>query len=318
MRTIPIFDAKEDCTHSPSDGNPIWQESCLFAWHDLKTGVGGFWRIGQEANAAALNSCFGLFTADGLRFRSNVTGVPMAASDRGPTHMSWGKQLRVDLDRLAMKADFPDCEASLTFKDFHPRYDHLPLANIPVSAERHGYHFECSGRMTGRVRIGERELDIDALAYRDRSWGPRDWGALRGTRWWPFVFGPDLCGNVIAVVGDNGVVGVFGYVLRDGVPYAIVEGGDVAVTLDYDAVGPRSGDAVFTLENGEKLELHHERSDAIVLFVRGYTAVESIGITRSGNRIGMSDLEVCTNPAGGIKPPVLTFNANNGEGMSRR
>jgi hypothetical protein len=317
MRSIPIFDAKEEGTHMPTDNDPSFQESALFAWYDLKSGLGGFWRIGQEAVAGALNSCFGMFTADGLRFRSNVTGVPMAAADRGETHMGWGKVLRADLSQLAIKADFPDCEASLKFSDFHPRYHHYPLVNIPVSTEQHGHHFECSGRMTGRVRVGNSELEVDALAYRDRSWGPRRWGTMRATRWWPFVFGPDLCGNILAVVDESGYRGCRGYIIRDGVPYAVAEG-DVAVTLDYDAIGPRSGYAPFVLENGEKMELHHERKDGIVLHVRGYTAVESIGLARWGDRVGMSDLEVCTNPTGGTKPPVMTLNANNGDGLSRR
>lgn len=316
MRDIPIFDAKHDCPH-PSGSDPTFQESALFVWHDMAAGLGGFWRLGQEPNVMALNSCFGVFTADGWRFRSNVTGVPMAKADRGGTHMGWGKELRVDLDRLAIKADFPDCEASLKFEDFHPLYDNLVLIDIPVEPGRFGHHFEVSGRMTGRVRIGPREITVNALAYRDRSWGPRKWGSLRSTRWWPFVFGPDLCGNILAAVDEGGYSGCRGYVLRDGVPHAVIKG-DIAATLDYDAIGPRSGLAEFTLDNGEKVELHHTRSDGVVLHVRGYTAVESIGTARWGDRIGMSNLEVCTNPTGGTKPPVLALNASNGDGLSRR
>ena len=44
----------------------------------------------------------------------------------------------------------------------------------------------------------------------------------------------------------------------------------------------------------------------------------SIVIARYGDRTGMSNFEVCTNPAGGTLPPVLTLGANNGEGLSRR
>ena len=93
MRSIPIFDAKEEGTHAPTNNDPSFQESALFAWYDLKSGLGGFWRIGQETVLGALNSCFGMFTAEGLRFRSNVTGVPMAAADRSETQMGWGRSL---------------------------------------------------------------------------------------------------------------------------------------------------------------------------------------------------------------------------------
>jgi len=93
---------------------------------------------------------------------------------------------------------------------------------------------------------------------------------------------------------------------------------DIAATLDYDAIGPRSGHLRFTLENGETGELSHQRSDGIVLHVRGYTAVESIGTARWGDRVGFSNFEVSTNAAGGSKPPVVTLNANISNGISRR
>ncbi|TAL04271.1 MAG: hypothetical protein EPO08_01820 [Rhodospirillaceae bacterium] len=289
----------------------------MFVWHDLTAGVGGFWRLGQEAVIGKLNSCFGIFTADGVRFRSNVTGVPMVAGDRSETHMGWGSALRVDLDRLAIKADFPGCEASLKFDDFFPRYDWFVLTNRPMPPGQPSHHFEVAGRMTGRVRIDGREIEINALGYRDRSWGGRRWEGLRGTRWWPSVFGPDLCAFTTASIHESGYGGAYGYVIRDGVPYSMTKM-DVTATLDYDAISPRAGEARFTLENGETGVLHHTPSDGIVLHVRGYTAVESIGKVRWGDRIGMSNFEVCTNPAGGSQPPVLTLGANNGDGLSRR
>jgi len=316
MSSIPIFDAKQDCPHA-DNGDPTFQESALFVWHDLDAGVGGFLRLGQEPVVEALNSCFGLFTKDGLRFRSNVTGVAMQPGDRGETHMGWGRNLCVDLDAQSIKADFPDCEASLTFEDFHPRYDYLALVGITMPEGHTGHHFEVAGRMTGRIRLGDRELQINALGYRDRSWGGRRWDAMRSTRWWPVVFGPDLSFHVLASVLDEGFHGCYGYMLRDGEPQ-VLDVQDLAVTLDYDAIGPRSGHARFVTRDGEHGELYHERSDAIVLHVRGYTAVESIGTVRLGDRLGMSNLEVCTNPCGGTKPPVMTLEANCGDGLSRR
>lgn len=316
MADIPFFPDVDDCPHTPSN-DPTFQESSLFVWHDLDQGVGGFWRLGQEPVAGALNSCFGVFTRDGLRFRSNVTGVEMRPGDRGETHMGWGRELRVDLDSLAIRAEFPDCEASLRFEDFHPRYDYVALVNGPPMPDGTAHHFEVAGRMTGQVRIGDRELQINALGYRDRSWGPREWGRLRSTRWWPSVYGPDLSAHVLAVVTDSGQYMTFGYVLRDGVAHAMTQS-EITATLDPDALSPRAGRAVFTLANGERHEISHERSDGVVLHVRGYTAVESIGVARWGDRVGMSNLEICTNPTGGQKPPVVALGADNGQGLSRR
>ena len=74
MTDFAIHDASDDCPHSPGS-DPSFQESSLFVWHDLAAGIGGFWRLGQEPVIGALNSCFGIFTSAGQRFRSNVTGA---------------------------------------------------------------------------------------------------------------------------------------------------------------------------------------------------------------------------------------------------
>ncbi len=312
MSNFATFDAVHDCTHAP-DGDPGFQESALFVWHDISAGIGGFLRLGQEAVKGELNCCFGVFTHDGLRFRSNVTGLPMRPGDRSETHMGCGPELRVDLDCLRLRADFPDCQAELAFADFFPRYDWFALLDRPGHAS---HHFENAGTMKGRVLIGGREVAVDALGYRDRSWGTREWTGLRSTRWWPSVFGPDLVFFLTASVHEQGH-GAYGYMVRDGVPQTLRDV-DIGAMLDYDAISPRSGEGNFTMPDGSHGLLRHDCSDGIVLHVRGYTAIESIGTARFGERIGMSNLEVSTNPAGGCLPPVLTLRANNGEGLSRR
>ncbi len=314
MSEIPIFDAADDRPHPPGS-DPTWQESALFVWHDPQAGLGGFWRLGQEPVVGALNSCFGLFTDDGLRFRSNVTGVPMAASDRGAAHMGWGAHLRADFDdHIDIRADFPDCEALLRFEDFHPRYDYSRLVGVPLGES---HHFEVAGRMRGTVRMGEREIAIDALGYRDRSWSNRNWSVLRATRWWPCVFGPDLSLHLIHAFADEGRLLKAGYLLRDG-KAVVVRNSEIVTHLDSDALSVVGGAGRVVLETGEELELQMKPRDGVVLHVRGYTAVEAIGSVRMGGREGFSDLEVSSNPLGGAKPPVLALRANNAQGLTRR
>jgi len=319
LSDLPILPEADDRPHRPESDDPLWQESSLFVWRDAKAGLAGFWRLGQEPNVAELNSCFGVFTDDGVRFRSNVTGAPMAADDRGEGHMGWGPQLRVDFDGDArIKADFPDCQAKLRFSDFHPRYDYIAMTGMRGQLGGAPHHIEVSGRMTGVVTLGGREIEIDALGYRDRSWGHRDWSTGRGTRWWPCVFGPDLALHVMHLVRPPGNIVKMGYVRRGEQVIPIVES-DWVVGLESDGLTPRVGEARLGLENGETLRVTCDRVDGVVLHVRGYTAVETIGVARlEDGRTGMSNLEVCTNPTGGSNPPIFTIGSNNGEGLSRR
>ena len=140
---------------------------------------------------------------------------------------------------------------------------------------------------------------------------------MRGTRWWPSVFGPDLCLFLTASVHEPNNYGSYGYMIKDGIPTTLTNV-DIGATLDSDAISPRAGLGRFTMANGEAGTVQHERTDGILLHVRGYSAVESIGTVRWGDRVGMSNLEVSTNPAGGNRPPILTLGANSGEGLSQR
>jgi hypothetical protein len=168
--------------------------------------------------------------------------------------------------------------------------------------------------MRGRIRIGDDEYEIDALGYRDRSWSRRDWSTIRGTRWWPCVFGPDLTTHVIHLAHEGRVLKV-GYVWRDGATIPIIDS-DVLVALESDALTPRRGQGVLHLANGETLEIECDRSHGIVMHVRGYTAVETIGTARLGDRMGMSNLEVSTNAAGGHALPVVTLGSNAEDGLT--
>ncbi len=38
-------------------------------------------------------------------------------------------------------------------------------------------HFEQSGRVSGRIELDGEVFDVDGFGVRDKSWGPRDWGA---------------------------------------------------------------------------------------------------------------------------------------------
>lgn len=311
-----IFDSSADLTHE-FEADPSWQESSVFAWNDLENGVSGFWRLGQEPVIGALNSSFGVSTLDGQRFRHNVTGVPMVVGDRGPTHMAHENKLRVDLDTLSITIDFPECEARLQFTDFLPLFDYLNQVKREGGRGEIGHHIEMPGRLRGTMRIGDRDIKLDALAHRDRSWGPRDWSRVRATRWWPCVFGEDLSLHMLTVVDTNPVVMKVGYLYRDGVMKRIADL-DCLVTIEADGVSARSASGHILLEDGEELDIAFTPHDSFMMFVRGYSANETMGTVRLGDRVGMSHLEICTNPSGGQNSVSVVVRANNVDGLTRR
>ena len=92
----------------------------------------------------------------------------------------------------------------------------------------------------------------------------------------------------------------------------------MAVTLDYDAISPRAAHAHFVLETGEVVNLYHQRTSGVLLDVRGFRAVESIGTARWGERVGMSNVEVCTNAFAGTREPAMILEADHSQGLSKR
>lgn len=313
--TVAAYAPQDDLPHEPlADAN--WQESALFTWFDAAAGLGGFYRLGHEPHNGSANCCFGVFTTAGERFRWNVSGVPMSAHERSATAMSL-QSTRAELgEQLRLTAEFSQCAVDLRFDDYHPRFDYLDLVGVARDSFV-GHHFEVAGRMYGRVLLNGREYRIDAQAYRDRSWGLRWWNRYRSARWWPIVFGPDLSLQVVHFLSADGKFRRYGYLMRDGVPRRL-KSSRIVLPVEDDAFTYRSAHLEVQSEDGERFVIDHRVVDGIVLQVRGFAAVEGIGVaTLADGRSGFGNLEANSNPLGGDQPPALSLYANMQDGSSR-
>jgi hypothetical protein len=315
QREIRVLDPDQDRTHD-GRGDPAFQESSVIVWHDLASGVGGVWRISQEPQNKLARSCFAVFATDGARFRQNIEPAPMGPGDRGPSHMSLGEALWLDLAAMTVEARFPECQAKLAFKDFHPRYDYFDLMDLRPPHGGDDGHVEVSGSLTGTVTIGGRDYRVNALAHRARAWGPRRWGALLSTRWWPIVFGPDLSIGLQSAVTRNGGRDCRGYVMRDGVPTPLAAA-DIAMRLEHDTAGPKAGQARLALDGGQAFEARHQRTSEVFLDIEGVLAIQSIGVAEFAGRRGMSSVEVCAHPFGGEGIPGVVLEADGSQGFVR-
>jgi hypothetical protein len=311
---INTYSATDDAPHADGAG-PDWQESVLFTWFDEKAELGGFYRLGHEPQHRMGNCCFGVFTTSGERFRWNVTGAPMVTADRAETHMGLGPTRATLADGLRLSAQFADCEAELTFRDYHARFDYLDLVGIKRD-DFVAHHFEVAGHMTGRVVLAGRGFDIDAQGYRDRSWGNRHWNQFRSARWWPIVFGPDLSMQVVHFLSSDGKFRRYGYLMRNGVP-ELLRSSRIVLPVEDDAFTYRSAQLELESMSGERLLIDHQVRDGIILEVRGFAAMEGIGTARLDGRTGFANLEANSNPLGGSQAPALVLYANMRDGFSR-
>lgn len=312
-------DERSELRQKPS-GEEWWQDSAFIVWHAAEAGIGGVVRIGHEPDHAGgvVALWCGVVTRDGLRYRRN-TSTPLTDGDRlengfgahaGRYAISWE-------DGLRYRVDDEDCHIDLAVEDFYPRTDFFPASAGTLVDDFASSHFETSGRITGAVRLGDRDYEVDGLCHRDRSWGIRKWDTLLNHRWIPGTVGPELSFGSISWHGIDGSLRQFGYVVREGEVIHASEV-DVVVALDADGASARGATATWQFEDGEEFVLECTPIDGVVFAQHEVVSIDNICEVVVDGKAGFCDLELSNNARGGTRPLTLARRAAMVDGLSRR
>jgi len=236
-----MIEPRDDHPHARG-GEPAWSESTYFNFHDRSSGLAGFTRVGFRPNEGTADATLFLFLPGGgavaVLEREARTDTPDVARVGGVAHecaeelARWrvrceGKGLGVahagDVD-IAGEAprlgSVVAVEAKLDFGACMPpfgtsgRRQRTAEAAASASAVAAG-HFEQAGLVRGQVRVGDEAFVVDGLGLRDRSWGPRDWSAPWGWRWFSIPFSSEFAIGVHCVLFPGREVQA-GWVWRDG------------------------------------------------------------------------------------------------------
>ncbi|MDH3644140.1 MAG: hypothetical protein OES38_18690 [Gammaproteobacteria bacterium] len=133
-------------------------------------------------------------------------------------------------------------------------------------------HFEQSGRFSGSIKLGEETWQVAGYGVRDKSWGPRDWGASTQTsgidrpattddgpapfvNWFSMNFGPDIAlGGACGRAADGEMRGQ-GWYQEDGTS---TELNNVHITTQYKADSIWHTNVHLTAEtgHGKPLDIH--------------------------------------------------------------
>jgi hypothetical protein len=304
----------------PDPTEEWWQDSVFVAWHAQAAGIGGIFRIGHEPGFSGGVSAlwFGLVTHEGLRYRRGGV-TPLSAADRidGGFGAREGAYRQFYDGRMRYVVDDEDLHLDLAVEDFYPRTDFFPPDAGTVSQDFASAHYECSGRITGAVRLGGRDFEVDGLCHRDHSWGARRWNLLLNHRWMPGTFGPELSFGSIAWHGVDDTVRQFGYLVRSG-EVTIADAVDITVTIEPDGTTARAGRTEWTLPGEPPVIIDCAPFDGTVSEHHGVGVVDSICALEREGRLGFCDLEISTNPRLGTRPIATALRATNVDGLSRR
>lgn len=254
-----MFTESDEEFHPPGR-EPHWQESFYFNWSNPATDDFGLVRIGVNPGAGTADAVAMLFhrgrlahvhAAVGEPFSNDGRSRPVTAGIRvGHLELRMVRPMSTWLIRL----DAPRAHAELRWSAFTPVIDFAGC--FPGDASHTQEHLEQSGRVIGSVTIDGATRKIDGLGQRDKSWGSRDWSAIRGWEWIAAQFddGSALNATLTHVEGLSQSAGFF---FHDGITDLVTE-----TSIDYCwAAEHQPAQAVITvkLQSGR-----HERFSAEV------------------------------------------------------
>jgi hypothetical protein len=300
---------------------PFWQESVVLVWSDLEHGYFGFHRLGHEPYAnggqGISTNWIGIATRDGTRFHRHAN-LPLRPEDRtADTFMATESCSAQFIGGTARwRIDEPDCQMDLIAEDFTPRFDLFRKGGTVVDDFAPG-HIEAGGRVAGSIALGGKQVAIKGLAYRDHSWGKRDWGTLLSHRWIAGTVGPELTFNAASWHGTDGSLRSFGIVVRNGVIDYATEV-DIVVLMEIDAQTHRGGTLRLTLGDGEVIELHPRVVDGFLTHHNGIGCVDELCEVEWQGLKGFCDFEISTNPRAGSGPISGLVRATMQQGLSQR
>jgi hypothetical protein len=283
-----------------------WQESVYLAWRDARTGLGGNHRIGNEINRGTSNLWCGVYRDDGTTFRHNAEALPLERG--GDDALAAGPQRLVqDGPRLRFLLEADGCVVDLELED-----EPGSLAEASGSAFgeagkifANNQHAFCRAR--GTVALNGDVAEVDALAWRDHSWGVRRWDSFLCSRSFGGGDGSSLQFRYGSMVGANGAFVRRGSLLRDGEPLDVANA-EMLVHLDDDSVRCPSAEIRYHLASGVTTHVRIDVTGGMVGATRERYGWESVGdLTVDGRAGGWGFLEVNNNPRNGRDAPVFAL-----------
>jgi len=247
-----------DLPHHPGPEDS-WQESDCYWWFDKALGIGGWHRIGQYENQALGQSSIFLYEIGGSRFLDRSVAVPGAECRRTATGQNVGRSavecLAPQIMRYRYVSDRASVDLQFAESFYEPRDWMIGGRHEKALATETG-HLEVGGRIRGKVQIGNREAEVDALAHRDRSWGPRNLHGLDVLWFCNGTAGPDLSWTVMDVRLSSGHKRTVGFIAR-GKQTEDINRVEVNVITAADAITPLRGFVTLASASGAiDLDIH--------------------------------------------------------------
>jgi len=203
---------EDDLSHEPL-ADPVWRESFFFGFFDPDQSIGMYTSMGERPFKNRAGSILTVWGKKGV-FVDNYIFDSLKRTDR--THRTQGLMyeciepleqwrltfsgtlkaypedvLRLNPEDLSIEAaarrNRKKIEMDLTWEAICPAHAYEPNPGF------FDVHLEQHGHVKGWIKIGDESIEVQGVSIRDKSHGPRNWGADKGWIWIPsFIKDPDL------------------------------------------------------------------------------------------------------------------------------
>lgn len=303
---VHVYEARDECPHEP-DSDELWQESwALFTW-DPARGVFVLLRLGQEPNRGPgfSSAWINVWTPKGI-LKHTDDSIPLAPGDQTDTAFAAGGGLcRYEFDgNHHWAVDHEDVHLRLRMEDGHPGFGYWPEGSGSLAGEAAKNHIEATGTTTGSVTVRGTTYRFGGTAWRDHSWGRRNWPGFRSHRYYAALFGEAFSFFGVTMVGADGSMTRIGTIMR---------GDTVEATSDFDIVAfvgedgvSNCGGRVTVLVDGETRVLDFVPFAKSVVSVH-QDCVISDGMCEvtMGDLVGVGISECSNNAQGGTGRPAV-------------
>jgi len=288
----------------PAGDVPAWSESYYFNFVDPKTKLGMFTRMGFRPGdgwADALHAIYLPGSRVAFTYGRRDIGLDLAAynndltaGDLTITLSESHKRWRLNYDGPAQ--DIADAAVLLQRKKLRPEgwfnpatmkmdldFECITQPHFTFSDQANAGafgHFEQSGKVTGEIQIDGERWQVEGYGVRDKSWGPRDWGAnqrkkedskssnsaptfsspanpLPFVNWFSMNFGPDSALGGSCFPHPSGELKGAGWIQRDGKSLGLT---DVTIATEYqpNSILHKAVHLRGTIEGGEPIDITGE------------------------------------------------------------
>lgn len=260
-----MITVKDEEFHTPGD-DADWQESYYFNWSTADGRSFGLTRIGINPARGTADAVMVILRDGRTELAYAAVGQPVER-DLVAESVTEGFQvgdLRYTMDealgewRIALLGRH---DVELTWTAYTPAHDFHE--SFPGDNEELQAHFEQSGTVTGRSRVGGVESVIEGLGQRDKSWGVRRWAGISGWDWIAGQFDDGLAFNA-TLTDVDGVQRPAGFVYLDGVVHTVT---DVAIEYAWGARRhqPQTALISVTVQGGRTFEIRAQARGRVPL-----------------------------------------------------